>query len=91
MKCYMSYYLEDDTRKFKGLCKNILKINFVQDMNKRIKEIYCHGKGKYTSMDLKLMKINWNEEQDNRKEDANYQWHFIKEKIKLNMGKHVPK
>ena len=39
---------------------------------KRIKEIYCHGKGNCTDMGLELMKINWNEELDNRKEDVNY-------------------
>ena len=37
------------------------------------------------------MKINWNEELDNRDDDVNYQWHFIKEKIELVMGKYVPK
>ena len=42
-------------------------------------------------MGLELMKINWNEELDNREEDVNYQWHFIKEKIELAMEKHVPK
>ena len=58
---------------------------------KRIKEIYCHGKGNCTNMGFELMKINWNEELDNREEDVNYQWHFIKEKIELAMEKHVTK
>ena len=42
-------------------------------------------------MGLELMKINWNEELDNRQEDVNYQWCFIKEKIELAMEQYVPK